>query len=184
MEKLRLLIREMVAKSLFNWKKYYPTLEYSGNNIMLYHFGKIGIKELNPLKAVGERNFYTPDFGKWKKPRVLFYVHKKDKEQRVDGHLYKIEYPLDKLYPLDFDPLNLANGCISEECLFDKIVKSGYFGLISKWMKTYRVEILKSVPIPQDQIVDDSKEFYISELDKYVPEKEHIKYERNKNKSF
>lgn len=139
-----------------SWVLDNPNVEISGNKIKLYHFGTDGgTGYLNPAKF-GSHS-YTSDVDQWDQPRVMFYVNPKNKEWRVSGEMFTVEYPLDKLYPFNEDPLYFYEECLDEHgmqnlpvdmqirCIGGKVVDAGFDGIILKWNSTLRVDIFKKV---------------------------------------
>ena len=172
---LKLFIREIIKEEFettpvktktqrqFNWQEDYPDylksdLEIKGNNVILYHYGSDeGTGYLNP-EFFGKHS-YTSDIKQWSQKRLMFYVHKEDKEERVSGNEYIIQYPLNKLYPFNSDPFYFYEECLEEinltalpinkqiSCIGNKVRKAGFDGMIMKWGNSYRVDIWKSVKI-------------------------------------
>ena len=99
MKELRKIIQEVLEKEMktqnsFDWKKYYPdnfknNLEIEGDNVVLYHYGTDGGTGFLSPKFFGKYSYTLSDVKQWNKPRVFFYVHRKDKELRVTGKEYE-----------------------------------------------------------------------------------------------
>lgn len=146
------------AVEMPSWITQNANVTIKNGKIRLYHFGTDdGTGYLNPQKFGS--NSYTSDVRQWGQPRVMFYVNKKDKEMRVSGNLYIVDYPLNKLYPFNSDPSMFYEECQGElgmedipinlqiSCIGDKVVKAGYDGIIFKWGDTLRIDIFKSVKV-------------------------------------
>ena len=141
-----------------DWVLNNPKVEISGNSIRLYHYGDTeGTGVLDP-KFFG-KNPYTSDVKQWDKPRVMFYISPLDKENRVMGKQYIVDYPLDKLYPFNSDPNYYYEECAKDydnpnlsvgiqlDCISTKAEQDGFDGMILKWQSTLRVDIWKSVKV-------------------------------------
>ena len=165
---MQISLSEHIKKELGSIKKQYDwntdlsskikrKLNIEGDYVILYHYGKPGLSILDPKQAVNQRSGHTPDFQQWNVPRVFYYINKKDKEWMVDGVLYKIKFPLNKLYPFNEDPLNFYSVCQKKygmehlsvgsqlSCIGEMAKKNGFDGMILSWGNTYRVDIWEKV---------------------------------------
>lgn len=134
---------------------------------MLYHVGppihQIKNSKLSP--DFFAKNPYTRrEASIWNKPRVFFYTKLSDKEWRVKGTVYRIKYPLDRLYAFNKDPLKFYRQCFDGSihptvpqqlsCISDKAESFGFDGMISRWMDTYRADIWVDVPVDERMVID------------------------------
>lgn len=187
-DKIIKFIREEIQNTMFNWKETYPELEIIGDKVRLYHFGPIGIDYLDPIEAKKNTQPHTPDFNFWGHPRVFFYTNLKDKERRITGHLYTIDYPLDRLYPVSLDSKNLKEKHCSDKTDASKkycylnTIKDQYDGYISNWNNTLRADIWVPIAIPEEQKVKQEKWNYAQDLNKFLNDKAFQEYKEWKNK--
>lgn len=136
-----------------------PRIQIQGGNIRLYHYGDAGADNILDPQKFGS-NSYTGDARQWDKPRTFFYINTGDKENRVQGLLYTVDYPITKLYPFNWDPLHFYKQCqkdydvhhdlsvgIQLSCIGDKAQKAGFDGMIMMWDRTFRVDIWKPVRV-------------------------------------
>lgn len=171
---IRQLIREQIeqsfdtqeivkSQSAFNWHVYYPddiksSIETSGNNIILYHYGTDNNTGYLSPESFGS-NSYTPDAKQWGVNRIFFYIHKEDKEWRVNGKEYIVNFPMNKLYPFRADPYDFYGDILKEKnvssisvndqvrLIGEKIISAGFSGIIFNWGSTFRVDIFEKVKI-------------------------------------
>ena len=166
--------REQKTQSNFNWQESYPTdlkssLEISGSNVKLYHYGADGESGYLDPEFFGKNSHTASDVKQWGQKRIFFYIHKGDKEQRINGKEYIVEYPLDKLYPFNSDPYHFYEDCMVDihgqkmvdlhgdslglnfnrqiSCIGKKVKDAGFDGMVMNWGDTYRVDIWVKVSV-------------------------------------
>ena len=85
-----------------------------GNNVSLFHVSSApNIEILDPQIAVKNLQRYTnADYRAWDRPRVFYFTRCAQKDVSI-GQIggkcsYSVKIPLDQLYPIHKDPLNLG----------------------------------------------------------------------------
>ena len=80
--------------------------------VTLYHVGKADLEELNPeLAEKGRRQYSKAEFRTWDRPRIFFFTRPGQEDPamgRISGTPYSAKIKLDKLYPINRDPLKLS----------------------------------------------------------------------------
>jgi len=160
---------ELTIDQYPDWVLNNPKVEINGGNIRLYHYGDDNnTGELDP-QYFGKHS-YTSDVRQWDKPRTMFYISRLDKENRVQGFEYIVDYPLTKLYPFNDDPNYYYEECLKERgeksltvnmqlyCIGKKAEENGFDGFIMKWQSTLRVDIWKKVKASREEIKQDNKQ--------------------------
>jgi hypothetical protein len=179
-QKLKNIIKEQVQQELksqknFDWRKYYPeelknNLEIEGDSVILYHFGDDGGTGMLDPKHFAKKG-YTSDTRQWDKKRIFFYVHEKDREWRVEGKLFIVKYPLNKLYPFtaDISIFNFYEECFGENdssinlqlsCISKKAEAAGFDGFVLPWQDTYRVDVWVPVVVGEPSKDSETKPFF------------------------
>lgn len=104
---------------------------------------------------------------------TMFYVNLKDKEHYFGkGYsYYKIIYPLEKLYPIQLDPLDIGGVSFKERMLIAK--NKSFDGQIITWkldksnQKQYRCDIWKFIPITYSKDGQIKESEYLLEYEEY-----------------
>lgn len=149
-------------------------LDTDGENVKLYHYGPDNLEELD-TKFFGINPYTKNELG-WGKPRIYFYTNLNDKETVVNGALYKINVPLNDLYPFNKDPLNLydiasktygnATVPVKMQAIYisDILQEMGYKGMIYNWDNNKLLATIwdnvKLVGPGQEKKIDQEKKIY------------------------
>jgi hypothetical protein len=80
--------------------------------VTLYHVGVENLEELDPeLAEKGRSQYSKAEFRTWDRPRVFFFTKMGQEDPglgRISGTPYTAKIKLDKLYPINEDPLKLS----------------------------------------------------------------------------
>ena len=83
-----------------------------GGYVTLYHVGKENLEELDPeLAEKGRRHYSKAEFRTWDRPRLFFFTRPGQEDPamgKIQGTPYFTKIKLDKLYPINRDPLKLS----------------------------------------------------------------------------
>lgn len=112
------------------------------------------------------KNTYTQNDLKWSRKRVMFYTSLDDAERLVATPkrvLYRVEYPVEYLYPFNWDPNNYIDQAFPDRTpsvtdqlreIANLAEKDGYRGFIMRWDRNmYRVDIWEDVPVSSSNII-------------------------------
>ena len=109
---------------LENWKKFLDEAEETGynskidmdneGNVILYHLSPtLSMTELDPaIAAENRKNYSTQEFITWDRPRLFFFTRKGQTDPGIGalaGESYTAKMPLNQLYPVHQDPLQLSS---------------------------------------------------------------------------
>jgi hypothetical protein len=98
-----------------NFLKGYPLDINEDGEVVLYHVSSHNnIQRFEPeVASKSAKNYTTRDYVTWNRPRVFFFTKLSQEDTgigRIPGsNYYKVEVPMDKLYPVMKDPANLSS---------------------------------------------------------------------------